>query len=76
MFMNLFYFPSRMNPKPPASATLQSALLQPLLEVLEFDVYVCSFKGDWKYIGQLFNLDRNPSTEQAGKYENKPKRFF
>ena len=28
--------------------------------------FVMSFKGDWKYLKQLFNLDRHPSTEKAG----------
>ena len=29
-------------------------------------VYVMGFKGDWKYLCQLFNLVRNPSSEQPG----------
>jgi hypothetical protein len=24
-----------------------------------------NFKGDWKYLKQLFNLERHPSTEKA-----------
>ena len=27
--------------------------------------FVMNFKGDWKYLKQLFNLERHPSTEQA-----------
>jgi hypothetical protein len=28
--------------------------------------YVMNFKGDWKYLVQLFNFRKNPSTEKAG----------
>ena len=32
----------------------------------EMDVYVMGFKGDWKYLYQLFTMVRNPYSEEAG----------
>jgi len=35
-------------------------------KVMEFDVFCLNFKGDWKYIWQLFSLNRYTTKEEAG----------
>lgn len=32
----------------------------------EMNMYVMGFKGDWKYLYQLFSMTRNPYSEEAG----------
>ena len=35
-------------------------------KVMEFDVFCMNFKGDWKYLWQLFSLNRYATKEEAG----------
>ena len=35
-------------------------------EVITFRFFVVQFKGDWKYLVQLFNLTNQPTKEKAG----------
>jgi len=35
------------------------------IKVMEFDVFCMNFKGDWKYIWQLFSLNRYATKEEA-----------
>ena len=39
-------------------------------QVLSLDVYAMSFKGDWKYLRQLFNLQKHASCEKAWRVQN------
>ena len=39
-------------------------------KVMDFEMYCMNFKGDWKYIWQLFSLSRYATKEQAGVSQN------
>lgn len=34
-------------------------------KAIELDIFVMNFKGDWKYLWQLFNLKRYAAKEEA-----------
>ena len=36
------------------------------IKVMTFDMFCMNFKGDWKYIWQLFSLNRYATKEEAG----------
>ena len=60
-----YFFAGWPNANSPQLASIKLCGFPPWPKAREMDVYVMGFKGDWKYLYQLFSMTRNPYSEEA-----------